>query len=356
MRRVCIGSPSLDKQSEGENLTFRIQLPSRLLDSSTGLRAPMDLLTNAIESIQVGVEDYQVGSRPRLISAVRNVYAGILLLYKEALLRHSPEGSGEVLIKAKIATVMGSTGELKFVGHGKKTVDTQQIRERFKDLGIVTDWSALNAIASVRNDVEHYYADITKDSVRSAIASAFLIIRTFIVTELEEDPPKLVGSATWQLMLAENELYAEERRLCNEAFSVVEWTSETLRQGIPKLRCSKCGSDLMCPSDDWADLADATLACRACGTEVEAHHFVPKALDQELEWERYLAASDGADEPVGECPNCGVESYVFAEGQCALCGESAQTDCARCGQTIPASEFGSSPVCGYCDYLGSKDD
>ncbi|PYU23337.1 MAG: hypothetical protein DMG30_11925 [Acidobacteria bacterium] len=50
----------------------------------------MNVLTNAIESIQVGVEDYQLGTRPRLLSAVRNIHAGILLLFKEALREVSP--------------------------------------------------------------------------------------------------------------------------------------------------------------------------------------------------------------------------------------------------------------------------
>jgi len=44
----------------------------------------IDLLTNATESLQVGVEDYQNGIRLRLLSVVRNIHAGILRLYKEA--------------------------------------------------------------------------------------------------------------------------------------------------------------------------------------------------------------------------------------------------------------------------------
>ena len=42
----------------------------------------MDLLSNAIESIRAGVEDYEQGSHGRLLAAVRNIHAGILLLYK----------------------------------------------------------------------------------------------------------------------------------------------------------------------------------------------------------------------------------------------------------------------------------
>lgn len=43
------------------------------------------ILTNAIQSIQIGVEDYRSDDRRRLLSAIRNVQAGILLLCKEKL-------------------------------------------------------------------------------------------------------------------------------------------------------------------------------------------------------------------------------------------------------------------------------
>ena len=59
----------------------------------------MDLLTNAMQAIQVGVEDWETGNHPRLLTAVRNIHSGILLLYKEALRRMSPQGCDEVLLK-----------------------------------------------------------------------------------------------------------------------------------------------------------------------------------------------------------------------------------------------------------------
>ena len=91
----------------------------------------MDLLGNAIESIRLGVEDFQAGTHPRLMSAVRNIHAGVLLLYKEALRRLSPGDSAEVLVKAKIVPSRDGAGNVVFVGKGTKTADTQQIRERF---------------------------------------------------------------------------------------------------------------------------------------------------------------------------------------------------------------------------------
>ena len=89
---------------------------------------------HAIESIRVGVEDYEHSSHGRLLASVRSIHAGILLLYKEALRR---VGSDEVLLKARIIPRRNAAGTIQFFGEGKKTVDIQQIRDRFGTLGIV---------------------------------------------------------------------------------------------------------------------------------------------------------------------------------------------------------------------------
>ncbi|HMF63086.1 MAG TPA: hypothetical protein VK608_03280 [Edaphobacter sp.] len=66
----------------------------------------MDLLENAIQSIRVGVEDYLADSNARLLSAARNIHAGILLLFKEKLYRLSPDDSNSALIMSKIVPEM----------------------------------------------------------------------------------------------------------------------------------------------------------------------------------------------------------------------------------------------------------
>ena len=53
------------------------------------------LFDNAIQSIQLGVEDYQNDDPKRAVSAVRNFYAGVLLLAKEVLVRRVPKASPE---------------------------------------------------------------------------------------------------------------------------------------------------------------------------------------------------------------------------------------------------------------------
>lgn len=98
------------------------------------------LLTNAVQSIEIGVEDFRSSDPRRLISAVRNVQAGVLLLCNEKLRALSPAGSDEVLIKARITPGLDAAGNLAFKGQGEKTADEQQIIERFGQLGIKLDW------------------------------------------------------------------------------------------------------------------------------------------------------------------------------------------------------------------------
>jgi hypothetical protein len=318
----------------------------------------MDLLTNAVQAIQVGVEDYNTGAPPRLLSAIRNIHAGILLLYKEALRRESPPSSDNVLIKAKIVSARDAHGKVVFIGSGRKTVDSQQIRERFEGLGISTDWKRLERIASARNDAEHYYPQVTQQALHGVIADAFLLIRGFVANELHDDPRLLLGESTWQGMLKVSEVHAEEQRHCRELMSKVDWVSETLESGLQELACNACGSDLLRPSDLAPDKYrdDMYLQCSCCGEVEEAQSFVPRAVRAALSADAYLAAKEGGETPYVSCPECGERAYVMDEERCAVCGESVEHTCIRCGNEIPAEELDSSPLCGWCAHMSFKDD
>jgi hypothetical protein len=60
------------------------RLPAR--DISVSAPAAAD----AIQSIQLWIEDYQHNDPKRALSAVRNFYAGTLLIAKEVLVRAAP--------------------------------------------------------------------------------------------------------------------------------------------------------------------------------------------------------------------------------------------------------------------------
>ena len=108
------------------------------------------LLKNAIISIQLGVEDYKSEDNRRVLSAIRNITAGILLLFKEKLRLLSPKDSDEVLIKQKILPKLNDDGSVVFLGSGKKTVDVQLIKERFGSLSINVDWNRFEEISDLK--------------------------------------------------------------------------------------------------------------------------------------------------------------------------------------------------------------
>jgi hypothetical protein len=221
----------------------------------------MDLLNNAVESIQVGIEDYESGTPARLRSCVRSIHAGILLLFKERLRQLSPPGSNELLIKAKFKPVRQSDGTVLLAGDGRRTVDAQQIKERFDSLGVGADWSRVEKITRARNDIEHYYTNITQSSLHSLIADAFVVIREFVRSEVGEDPRTLLGDVAWQRMLDVAAVYDQERAECDALLQKVDWGSPTLERGVRSVSCSECGSGLLRPLDPSADVASLVMEC-----------------------------------------------------------------------------------------------
>ncbi|MBL8997625.1 MAG: hypothetical protein JNL44_09950 [Gemmatimonadetes bacterium] len=315
----------------------------------------MDLLTNAVEAVQVGIEDWQADTRPRLLSAVRSIHAGILLLFKEKLRRLSPADSNEVLVKARTRIERTAEGHIRHVGDGRRTVDSRAIQEHFESLGISTDWKRFKEIQSLRNEIEHYYRDVSEHSLTGLIADAFVIIRDFSIVELEEDPLSLFGATTWQLMLNTSAVYDLERKACDKLVGAVDWQSGMLLSGVLSIRCQSCGSDLLAPEEP-DEPSSVELSCRQCGDTEDADSFIPRAVAAATEFQRYLAFDDGFDEPVADCPECYKPTYVDSENRCVYCSASVNRECARCSHSIPLGELGSAPLCGYCDHVMSKDD
>jgi len=314
----------------------------------------MELLDNPIESIQVGVEDYQSGTRPRLLSAVRNIHAGILLLYKEALRRMSPAESNDALMMARIVPSKDSSGKVVFIHEGKKTADTQQIKERFEDLGIKTDWKRFDRINETRNEVEHRFPRLDQKGLERLISNSFLLVRDFIAKELHKNSLELLGEKTWRAMLEVTEVYEKEKEESRKLIAAANWRFPTIQEGVLDLTCPSCSGDLLKPIENAH--SEIMLQCISCGEEQCPEFYVPKALESALSGEAHLAMTEGGDLPVGRCPECGEEAFLTEKWLCTLCGAEPEGKCRRCGNPIPVEELDSSPLCGYCDYISHKDD
>jgi hypothetical protein len=316
------------------------------------------ILENAVQSIQIGVEDYESDDPRRILSAIRNVTAGILLLFKEKLRELSPNDSDESLIKQKIKPTIDILNEVKFIGSGKKTVDVHQIIERFKDLSIKIDDKRLKKIIDIRNDIEHYCTKQPSNKLKELLAESFIIIRDFVANQLGYEPSQLLGHKTWTVLLEVEEVYSKEHKLCQDEIAKVEWISDTLSCASTDISCQKCNSELIKPlitSSKDSRLID--YSCCSCGEKFEYSEIIEHILSVFFEWESYLAAKEGGDYPLVECFECGSEAFVVEEGMCMLCEAKIKyCECAVCHTALSVEEQIFGGLCGYHHHLMTKDD
>ncbi|RLW63957.1 MAG: hypothetical protein B6D73_14310 [gamma proteobacterium symbiont of Stewartia floridana] len=316
------------------------------------------LLKNAIESIQIGVEDYKSNDPRRVLSSVRNISAGVLLLFKEKLRQLSPPDSDEVLIKQIIKPKM-VFGQLSFVGNGKKTVDVQQIKERLNTLGIEIEWQRLDKIIRVRNDIEHYCTSQPGSRVSELISQSFLIIQDFLKNQLGSEPIDTLGESTWEALLDATEVYEKELKECHEALDDVDWKTEALAKAVYEIRCPECHSELIKPNDISEYGTDECVClCSSCGNKYTlTPEILEEAITEAFYGETYIAMTDGGEPPISSCHECGMESYVYEEDSCAIClGARPYSSCGRCGASLSTDEQDLNGLCGYCHHITFKDD
>lgn len=318
------------------------------------------LLDNAVISIQLGLEDYAADDERRMVSAVRNLYAGVLLLCKEVLRRLSPPGSNDVLIRIKKKAVKQSDGTVALVGDGNKTIDRAEIESLFRQLNLKADLSRLKHLADIRNDVEHMHPRVGPHLMQEAIANAMPIIRAVVTNELAEQPADLLGHEAWKAMLDVAKVFEDELESCRASFGNVAWESEALESAVEDFRCPHCTSKLIRNDADGPIKAEnVVLVCSHCGEEADRDVVFEAALGEHLSAEAYLAVTDGGDMPLEHCPECDRETYVSAESRCASCGFSmVGYSCFICGERLTVDDYanGSGRLCSYHQHVMDKDD
>lgn len=315
------------------------------------------ILDNAVASIQVGVEDYLNEDPRRALSAVRNIIAGLLLLFKERLRALSPSDSNEALIKQRIDPRLGSSGELQFRGTGKKTVDVRQIQERFEKLGIKADWKRIEAVLMLRNDIEHYCTTQPTAYVKEVLADAFLVMRDFISSELKLEPMQLLGEKTWHTLLDVATVHGREHGECEQAKSEVDWGSEGIERVAAYLRCSQCSSQLLKPTNpDETMLSAVEFRCSACGALSLFENIAEDATEECFGAECYIAVKDGGYPPVVDCPECGRDTFLLDEELCIVCSATPHhRTCAVCGRGLSIEEQQFDGLCSYHYGLAARD-
>lgn len=314
------------------------------------------LFSNAVASIRMGVEDFRQQDPDRDISAVRNFYAGVLLLAKEALIRAAPKAGPDLVIGAKLKPVPDGHGGVAMQQVGQTTVDFQQIATRAADFGIALDAKALGALNKIRNDMEHHYTAEPATAVRAAISQAFPVAAS-LFRQLEEEPLDYLGDL-WSAMLQTKELYDQELRAARATMARVKWYSEAV---TGEFICNACQQELVeqvNPAND--DQTQVELRCRTCGASPDLGAAIEAAIEERYGFEAYTRAKETGDTgPVYACPACARETLVEDAEKCANCGEPIEQDreCSLCGDGIPLGDYLDGldeGLCSYCAYKMEK--
>jgi hypothetical protein len=308
-----------------------------------------ELLENAVLSIELGVEDYQTGEERRVLSAIRNLYAGVLLLCKQVLWNESPQGTDGSLIYKDLVPrkIDGSILMVPKKLH-RNTVDRQQIEERFKELGLNLDWPKLQGLARIRNDVEHLFMTVKPAIAKEALASAMPVIEQLLVEHLREEPAHLFREGVWKALLENKDVFDRQQARCIESFQNMNWESETLVGAVSELRCSKCGSSLVRQIDpNNSSFETMDIDCVECGEALDREDVFEAAIGESLAGDAYISMTDGGEPPLTTCPECHRESWVIGEG-CVLC-PGANLTCSMCGEEFNPDDFNYEVgMCSYC--------
>ena len=277
------------------------------------------LFDNAIQSIQLGVEDYQNDDTKRAVSAVRNFYAGVLLLAKEVLVRRVPKANPEEVIRAKYKPVPDGKGGVIYAPETFRTIDFGTINKRFKEFNLPIKPSVLNNLGDIRNNFEHHFSDKSHEEVRDAIAKAFPFVSE-LFRLIDEEPVECLDGS-WQVMLDIHDFYERELDFCRKSFDEVEWPSQYLTK--VEISCTECDSDLVEQVDPKNKCYQSLQCrCRRCGNKISPNEAMETALQSHFYYEMYIAMTDGGETPVQICPKCGFETYLHTEEEvgCVSCG------------------------------------
>lgn len=331
------------------------------------------LYENAIASIQLGIEDFELSQKPsneggnpaRTLSSVRNLYAGMLLLfkYKIAISVESEDDAYQLIHNPpnKILPHPDGAGGIEWKPDGKfkpTTIDVSAIAERFKKFKIEVDWKAIEKLQLCRNELEHLHPRNTFGELASFVAELFPVLSDFITTELEEVPQDTLGHS-WEIMLAHQTFYNQKVAECKSS-----WEEADIPNGILEFLqdcgCEECGSKLIRASlrsleDEYSverDEEKFNYQCISCG-HID---LIAPVLMGAFETKFFYWPPDG-DEPTYEaCYFCHHDTFVISEQACRWCEYSLDyTECSLCGEALMQDDQDNDGLCGYCYHMAHKD-
>ena len=329
------------------------------------------LKQNALTSIRLGIEDFERAKLPsaesgdpaRALSAVRNLFAGILLLFKYKIADSvdDPDDAQQLIFNPPevLPQADGSGGvEWRPIGKFKKTtIDVATIKKRFEGFDIEVDWPVIDKLQECRNHLEHLHPANTMGEVADFVAALFPVLREFALAQLNEEPAELFGTA-WPVMLAHHEFFTRTMAACKSAWDEAG-VPEKMQPWHEKCQCVECGSSLLRPSQEDIDVGASVecddrsfrYVCEACGYS----DLIGPLMVEKLNDDHYCDHRDGGESDIERCYQCERITFQISEQCCLWCGsELDYTECQACEEPLRQDDQDNGGFCGYHAHILEK--
>lgn len=326
------------------------------------------LYDNALISIQLGIEDFELsthssGNQARALSSVRNLFAGMLLLFKykiAASVNDQADAYRIIFNPPAIVPESDGHGGVRWVPDGKfkkTTIDVQGIQQRFEGFGIHVDWDAIKKLQDCRNHLEHLHPKHTYGEVAGFVADLFPVLSDFITNELQQVPSDVLGGA-WDKMLAHKDFYNDKLAECEDT-----WQSANIPSGMQTYlydcSCRMCGSQLIEAEKTDLDSGFTVVMdedkfryrCISCGYA----DLIAPELYHSFHVANYHDPRDGTEPTYETCQQCNHDTFLIFDQECAWCDATLEyNECDVCGELLKQDEQDNGGLCSADQYTRER--
>lgn len=323
------------------------------------------LRENAKLSIELGVEDYLNGKNDprRYVTAVRNLFCGLLLLYKSHLAQVSKD-QGCFIVRGDLDwEVVDGKIVVRPLDPNKKTLDVIGIGNAFKKLGVSIDHDAVERVRRYRNQTEHLFDSNATDVsvVMPCVIDCLKLVRDFMTSVMRMHPETFFDERVLKVLVDHEGVVAKEREERNGLLDGLSWPHAIARSLFERATCPHCHSEMLFPAAENAknDVMEMVFTCRCCSEQVTYETLMQYVTDDI--WEESVSSSppsvssdlfDGIDVSLWECPECSSMSFDTVHNVCLVCGHKGVCD--RCAAEITDEDmpgYTDKHLCNYCAHM-----
>lgn len=270
------------------------------------------IFSNAIDAISLATEDYQMASKSprRILSCLRNIFAGLLLLMKAKLYPDHKE---------LIITKRNNDGSVR------NTIQYKNLLNEYTAINPTIIRKTLDQVQRQRNDLEHFYINDSPPIIDESVCACFYVICNILSNDFKQSPQEALGSKNWNILMNIQSVYEESRKECQASLSSVSWPSESILDALGYMPCPSCRATLRKIKTVAEKPIDRILECYSCKQQINLwdliHNFEQDVIISAT-WDGETATCPSYEEMdlFALCPRCENKTFWKAELSCLSCG------------------------------------